>query len=212
MRELASPIAGHEVSGVTSKLIIRMHPGLEMSDNEFFQLCQLNRDLRFERTSEGDIIVMSPTGAESGRRNAEITRQIANWGKRDGTGVVFDSSTGFRLPNGADRSPDTAWVSRERLAAFSAEQRRKFLPLCPDFVVELVSPSDKLEDVQDKMNEYMANGMRLGWLIDPERRRVQVYRPGSLVEGLDNPAEVSGDPELPGLVLELRDIWELGTE
>ncbi|MEW6364359.1 MAG: Uma2 family endonuclease [Acidobacteriota bacterium] len=210
MSETSARSVTRDAPGSAARLTICMHPGLVLSDEEFFQLCRLNRDLRFERTAEGDVIVMSPTGAQSGSRNAEITRQVANWAKRDGAGVVFDSSTGFRLPNGADRSPDTAWLRRERLTPLSPEERRRFLPLCPDFVVELVSPTDALEDLQAKMEEYMANGAGLGWLIDPDRRRVHIYRPGKPTDVLADPAEVSAHPELPGLVLDTAGIWEPG--
>jgi len=187
--------------------ILRLAPAIEMTDDQFFALCQQNRDLRLERTAQGDIIVMPPTGFETGNRNSEITRQLVNWTKRDGTGVACDSSTGFKLPNGADRSPDGAWISRARLAPLTSEEKEKFLPLCPDFVIELRSPSDRLEDVQAKMEEYIANGARLGWLIDPQTRRVHVYRPGA-VEILQGVQRVSGEGELPGFVLDLRDIWE----
>jgi len=189
-------------------IILRLRPAIELTDDQFFALCQLNRDLRLERTAQGEIIVMPPTGGETGNRNHEINRQFGNWTKQNGTGAAFDSSTGFKLPNQADRSPDAAWVARHRLAPLTPEQKRKFLPLCPDFVIELRSPTDKLEDVQAKMEEYLENGARLGWLIDPEARRVHIYRPGLAVEVLEGVLEVSGEPELPGFVLDLRDIWE----
>ena len=187
--------------------ILRLRPAVELTDDQFFELCQLNRDLRLERTAQGDIVVMPPTGFETGNRNGEITRQLGNWAKQDGAGVACGSSTGFKLPNGADRSPDAAWISRARLAELTPEEKQKFLPLCPDFVIELRSPSDRLEDVQAKMDEYLANGARLGWLIDPQTRAVHVYRPGVAVQLLQTPLEVSGDPELPGFVLDLREIW-----
>jgi Uma2 family endonuclease len=181
---------------------------LDLTDDQFFEMCQVNRDLRFERTAEGEIIIMPPTGWETGDRNAEITAQLRAWSKQDAQGKATDSSAGFKLPNGADRSPDAAWVLRERLRQLTLEQRRKFLPLCPDFAIELRSPTDDLEDVKAKMEEYVANGLRLGWLIDPPARCVYVYRPGREVEILENPAQVSGDPELPGFVLEMAEIWE----
>jgi Uma2 family endonuclease len=187
---------------------LRIRPAIELSDDEFFALCQLNRDLRFERTSQGDIIIMPPTGAATGNRNADITAQLRNWAKQDGTGAVFDSSTGFKLPNGADRSPDAAWIPRSRLATLTAEQKEKFLPLCPDFVVELLSPSDDLADAQAKMTEYIENGTRLGWLIDPEMRQIHVYHPRRAVVVLENVVEIAADPELPGFVLDLREIWQ----
>jgi Uma2 family endonuclease len=181
---------------------------LDLTDEQFFEMCQVNRDLRFERTAEGEIIIMPPTGWETGDRNAEITRQLRNWSKQDEQGKASDSSAGFKLPNGADRSPDAAWVLRERLRQLTPEQRRKFLPLCPDFAIGLRSPTDDLEDTKAKMEEYIANGLRLGWLIDPQTRRVYVYRPGREVEILENPAAVAADPELPGFVLEMAEIWE----
>jgi Uma2 family endonuclease len=192
----------------TAALTIHLPEVLRMDDAQFFALCQANRDLRFERTAEGDILIMPPTGGETGNRNQEITRQLGNWTKQDSTGAAFDSSTGFKLPSRADRSPDAAWVRRERLAALTAEQKRKFIPLCPDFTVELVSPTDILEDVQEKMREYIANGAQLGWLIEPEHRRVYVYRPGREVEVVEGATQISGDPELPGFVLDLTEIWE----
>lgn len=187
---------------------LRIRPAIELTDDEFFALCQLNRDLRFERTSQGDIIIMPPTGAATGVRNAEITAQLANWAKQDGTGAVFDSSTGFKLPNGADRSPDAAWITRSRLATLTAEQKDKFLPLCPDFVIELLSPTDALAATQAKMTEYLENGAQLGWLIDPEVRQIHMYRPSKAIVVLENVAEITADPELPGFVLDLREIWE----
>ena len=188
--------------------ILRLRPAVELTDDQFFELCQLNRDLRLERTAEGDIIVMSPTGGETGNRNTSITGQLYNWAKKDATGAAFESSTGFKLPNGADRSPDAAWVSRSRLAQLTPEQKQKFLPLCPDFAIELRSPSDRFEDVQAKMEEYIENGARLGWLIDPSTKSVHVYRPGATIELLQGVLSVSGDPELLGFVLDLREIWE----
>jgi Uma2 family endonuclease len=189
-------------------ITLRLSPAIEITDDEFFAFCQLNRDLRFERTSQGDIIIMAPTGAETGIRNSSITGQLYNWAKRDGTGAVFDSSTGFKLPNGADRSPDASWIPRSRLATLTAEQKEKFLPLCPDFVIELLSPTDALAVTQAKMSEYIENGAQLGWLIDPEMRQIHVYRSRQAVVVLENVAEVAADPELPGFVLDLREIWE----
>ena len=187
---------------------LRLSPVIELTDDEFFALCQLNRDLRLERTAEGDIIVMPPTGAETGNRNTSITGQLYNWTKQDGTGAAFDSSTGFKLPNGADRSPDGAWVRKSRLATLSHEEKLKFPPLCPDFVIELMSPTDKLSATQAKMDEYMENGASLGWLLDPETRRAYVYRPGKSVIVMENAKEISAEPELSGFVLDLSDIWE----
>ena len=150
---------------------------------------------------------MPPAGGETSDRNSEINMQLRLWAKRDGTGVTFDSSGGFILPSRAMRSPDAAWVPRERFAALAVEQRTKFPPLCPDFVVELRSPTDGLPALRGKMHEYIANGTRLGWLIDPRERQVHVYRPESPVEVLHRPRRVSGDPLLPGFSLEMDEIW-----
>ena len=150
---------------------------------------------------------MPPTGGEAGARNMHVGVQVAHWADQDGTGVVFDSSTGFELPNGAVRSPDVAWVPRTRLAQLSDQEKRRFLPLCPDFVIELCSPSDSPGYVQRKMEEYQANGARLGWLIDPDRGRLAVYHADGRVEWLERPPSVTGDPVLPGFVLGLAAIW-----
>jgi Uma2 family endonuclease len=184
-------------------LPMRVRPAAPLDDDELLELCAMNRDLRIERTKEGELIIMSPTGGETGRRNFALIGQLAAWVARDGGGIGFDSSTGFILPNGAERVPDAAWVRRERWDALTPEQRRKFVPLCPDFVVELRSSSDDLAELQAKMEEYLSCGARLGWLIDADARRVLVYRPGRAVEALDDAATVAGDPELPGLVLNL---------
>lgn len=191
-------------------IVLHTNPVLKMGEEQFFEFCRLNRDLRIERTAEGDLEVMPPTGGETGNRNLKIAVQLGTWAERDSTGVPFDSSTGFRLPNGATRSPDAAWVKRERLVDLTAEQKQKFLPLCPDFAVELRSPTDSLTLLQDKMREYVENDARLGWLIDPSERRVYVYRPGVEVEQLDGASSLSGEPELPRFKLDLRRIWEPG--
>lgn len=190
-------------------LVLRVRPAIEMTPEQFFEFCRINRELRIERTAKGDLLIMSPTGGETGARNARLVAHLSIWAERDGRGVVFDSSTGFTLPNGATRSPDAAWVRRDRLAALSAEQRRQFLPLCPDFVIELVSPSDDRKAVEEKIGEYLANGVQLAWLIDPDQRQVVVYRPGLPADCLDSPDRVSGDPLLGGFVLELDPIWNV---
>lgn len=178
-----------------------------LTDEQFYQLCQDNEDLRLELTAEGDLIIMPPTGGTTGSRNADANFQLTAWAKKDGTGLSFDSSTMFILPNGAKRSPDGAWMSRERWDALSQEERDKFVPLCPDFVLELRSPSDNLSFLQDKMDEYISNGAGLGFLLDPKTKRVYVYRPNQPLECLDNPRAISGDPVLPGFALDLKDIW-----
>ncbi|MBI1929279.1 Uma2 family endonuclease [Candidatus Poribacteria bacterium] len=178
-----------------------------MSDDDFFEFCQLNRDLRIELTSEGDLIIMPPTGGETGKRNFTLTGLFSPWVEANGTGIGFDSSTGFTLPNGAKRSPDLAWIKRSRWETLTEEERKKFPPLCPDFVVELRSWTDALDKLQEKMGEYIANGALLGWLIDPKEKKVYIYRPSAEVCCLENPDTISGDPVLPGFVLDLRRIW-----
>lgn len=189
-----------------SALLVRFPPPLRLSDDRFYELCRLNRELRIERTAGGELSIMAPAGGESSNRNAEITFQLRRWAKRDGTGMTFDSSGGFRLPNGAVRSPDASWIGNARLATLTEEQRERFIPLCPDFVVELRSPGDGLSALHDKMREYLENGARLGWLIDPPGRQVFVYRPGSPPRRLEAPASVSADPVLPGFSLETGEI------
>jgi len=179
----------------------------KLDDADFYELCQANQDWRIERTSNGDIIIMAPTGGETGRRNFDLSVSFGAWARADGTGVGFDSSTIFALPNGARRSPDLAWVKLSRWNAFTAEQRRGFPPLCPDFVVELRSHTDSLSALQDKMQEYIANGAQLGWLIDPIEKKVYVYRPQAEVECLENPAIISGTALLKGFTLDLTEVW-----
>ena len=188
-------------------LVVRMHPVINLTDDQFFEFCQINRDLRIERTATGELLIMPPTGSETGGSNFELAVQFRIWVKQDGTGKGFDSSTGFTLPNGATVSPDLSWVKLERWNALSKEQRTTFAPISPDFVVELRSKSDTLKDLQEKMQQYINNGVRLGWLIDRRQSRVYVYRPGVSVECLENPETVSGEPELPGFVLEMKEIW-----
>ena len=190
----------------SSALLVRFPAALGLTDDGFYEFCRLNRDLRIERTAGGELSIMAPAGGKSSNRNAEITFQLRRWAKFDGTGMTFDSSGGFRLPNGAVRSPDASWIADARLATLTDEQRERFIPLCPDFVVELRSPSDSLAAVHDKMREYMENGARLGWLIDPPGRQVFVYRPDSPPERLEAPASVSADAVLPGFSLETDEI------
>ncbi|HMD98053.1 MAG TPA: Uma2 family endonuclease [Terriglobia bacterium] len=193
----------------TTPLVVKLPSSIvEMTDDQFFDFCQVNRDLRIERTAEGEIVIMLPAGFGSGCRNAIITEQLRAWAKRNGTGVAVDSSAGFKLPSGATRSPDAAWILKSRLKPLSIEEREKFLPLCPDFVVELRSPTDRLADLKRKLEEYIDNGARLGWLIDPPGRQVFIYRPARTVEVLDHPETVSGDPELAGFVLDLKGVLE----
>ncbi len=178
-----------------------------MNDEDFAVFCRLNSDLRIERSREGDLIVMPPTGGETGRRNFKLTALFGQWVERDATGIGFDSSTGFTLPNGAKRSPDLAWVKSTRWDRLMAEEKEGFPPLCPDFVAELRSPPDDLTVLQKKLEEYMANGAVLGWLIDPKEKRAYVYRPDRAMECLDHPKALSGDPVLRGFTLDLSCIW-----
>jgi Uma2 family endonuclease len=189
-------------------VVLKLKPAINLTDDQLFELCQLNRDWRIEYTAQGELIVIPPTGGETSNRNAELTYQVQAWTRRDQAGVAFDSSGGFKLPNGATRSPDAAWVRRSRLAGLTREQKQKFLPLCPDFVIELRSPTDNLQAVLDKMQEYLDNGAQLGWLLDPLTRRVHVYLPQRSPEILEAPSTVSADPLLPGFVLDLQKIWE----
>lgn len=188
-------------------MIVRLPPVVGLSEDQFFRLCQINRDLRLERNARGELLLMPPTGIDTDDQNAEITMQLRLWAKRDGTGTAFGSSAGFTLSNGAVRSPDGAWVRRSRLDQLSADERGRFARVCPDFVIELRSSSDALRTVQAKMQEYIDNGAQLGWQIDPKNRRVYVYRPDAPVERLDDPATVSGDPLLAGFVLDLNEVW-----
>ncbi len=204
------PAVHHESAPVHDEpfgLVLRLRPVIELSGEQLLELSSLNDDLRLELTAEGELIVMTPAGGESSRRNLELTVQLGIWTRRDGTGVAFDSSGGFILPNGAIRSPDASWVERSRYEALTLEQREKYLPLCPEFVIELRSPSDRLGTLQEKMVEYVENGARLGLLLDPARRRVYVYKPGEPVRELANPEEVSADPILPGFGLKPREVW-----
>lgn len=181
---------------------------LYVTEDQFEALSAANRDLRLEHTAEGELIVNPPTGGESGRRNLSISTQLGNWFEtHEELGEAFDSSTGFKLPSGANRSPDASWVSRERWEILTPEQRKGFVPLCPDFVIELRSESDSLIKLQAKMKEYIDNGAKLGWLIDPQNQRVEIYRTGREAELLDNPTHLSGEEVLPGFILNLRRVW-----
>lgn len=188
-------------------LELHMQPVIDMSREQFLRFCQLNRDVRIERNAEGSIAVMAPTGGETGARSGRLFAAVFRWAEGDESGVAFDSSTGFELPNGAVRSPDVAWVLRTRLAQLPAEARQGFLPLCPDFVIELLSPSDSRAAARRKMEEYRANGARLGWLIDPARREVAVYRAVGL-EQRTEPDVVTGETVLPGFSLDLAAVWK----
>ncbi|HAO13915.1 MAG TPA: hypothetical protein DCQ51_22840 [Planktothrix sp. UBA8407] len=180
---------------------------IDLTEEQFFELCQNNRDLKFERTASGVLTIMPPTGGETSNRNMELSYQLQAWSRQNNLGKAFDSSGGFKLPNGADRSPDASWVRRDRWDTLTPKQREKFVPLCPDFLVELRSGSDTLKPLQTKMKEYQENGAKLGWLIDPKNQRVEIYRPDQEVEILENPTTLSGENILPGFILDLTSIW-----
>lgn len=190
-------------------LVLHFQPILkELGDEAFYEFCRANDEWRIERTAEGDIIIMPPTGGKTGIRNFKLIGQFFMWVEVDGTGEGFDSSTIFALPNGAQRSPDLAWIRNERWQSLTKEQQEKFPPLCPDFVAELRSRTDRLETLQAKMQEYIDNGAQLGWLVDPVERRVHIYRPDAPVEILDNPQSVSGAPLLAGFALDMQSLWD----
>ena len=189
-------------------IVLRLAPVLELTDDHLLRLCSLNDALRIELNAKGELEILPPANPRTSIQNANLTSGLVMWARADGTGLGFDATAGFTLPNGAIRSPDASWIIKERWAELSDEEKRKFARIVPDFVVELRSPSDRLGYVQTKMREYMDNGVRLGWLIDPLRGRVHVYRPGAPVEELERPETMSGEPELPGFSLDLKPIWE----
>jgi Uma2 family endonuclease len=188
-------------------LKLQMSPAIDMTDEQFFAFCQQNRDYRIERNATGEITIMPPTGSETGNRNFDLIVQLGIWTRQNGTGIGFDSSAGFTLPNGAMKSSDAAWIKLEKWHTLTREQQQKFAPICPDFIIELRSPSDNLQPLKDKLQEYIDNGVSLGWLIDRKNRKVYIYRPNSEVECLDNPATLSGESILPEFVLQLSTIW-----
>ena len=192
----------------SSPLVLQIPSSMQMTDEQFFEFCQVNRDLRIERNKFGELVIMPPTGSETGNREGNIFGPLWVWSEQDGTGITFSSSTGFKLSTGAERSPDASWIKLERWNALSSEQQRKFAPICPDFVVELKSASDRLQTLKEKMEEYMNEpGIQLGWLIDRKQRKVYIYRPGLPEECLDNPASVSGELVLPGFILNMSKVW-----
>jgi Uma2 family endonuclease len=181
----------------------------DMSEEEFYEFCSLNDDYRIERTAQGDILIMPPAGTDTGDYNAELTTQLRLWAKRDGRGRTYDSNAGFTLPNGAIRSPDACWVSNARLAGLTREQKRRFAPVCPEFVVELTSPTDRLSKVQEKMQEWLENGAQLGWILHVDAEEVHIYRPGREVEVRRRPERVAGESPVQGFVLDLTEFWTL---
>jgi Uma2 family endonuclease len=180
---------------------------IDISDEQFYQLCTQNPETQFERNCDGEILIMPPTGGETGRRNTNLIVQLAIWNQQAQLGEVFDSSTGYKLPNGANRSPDVSWIQQERWDSLTSEQKEKFIPLAPDFVLELMSPTDYLVNIQAKMKEYLENKVKLGWLINPQAKQVEIYRLGQEAELLDSPRLISGEDILPGFVLDLAGIF-----
>jgi Uma2 family endonuclease len=185
-------------------MTVNLKPTIDLTDEQFYELCQNNLELRFEQTAAGELIIMPPTGGETGNRNFSLTGQVFVWVEQDGTGFGFDSSTVFKLPNGAKRAPDVAWVRGDRWNVLTKKQREGFPPIAPDFVVELRSPTDSLSELRLKMQEYIDNGVRLGWLLNPKDRQVEIYRQGKAVEILQAPVTLSGEDVLPGFVLVLK--------
>ena len=192
---------------ITNSIVLQLSPVISLDEDKLFDFCQQNSHLRIERISTGQILLMSPAGSETGNRNAKLMQQLANWTDKNGTGIEFDSSAGFILPNGAIRSPDASWIELTKWNSLSDQQKAKFAPICPDFVVELRSPSDDLKTLQDKMQEYIDNGAVLGWLIDREARQVYIYRPNCDVECLTNPQKVKANSVVKGFSLDLAKIW-----
>ena len=188
-------------------ITLQIPKSLKFTDDKFVEIVAANKDLRLELSAKGELSIMSPTGGETGNRNQELGGQVWFWNRQNGLGKAFDSSTGFKLPNGATRSPDVSWIKIERWNALTPEQRKRFLPSCPDFVIELVSESDDLADTQAKMREYIANGLRLGWLINPKNKQVEIYRQNQEIEVLESPTSLSGEDVLLGFILDLQPIF-----
>ena len=187
-------------------IAITLHPAMKLNDDEYYEFCSLNPDTNFEMDRDGRLLIVPPTGGWTGNKNLKLTTQLGVWTDKDGTGIAFDSNTEFILPKGGKRSPDAAWIKLERWNALTYEQQEKFPPLCPDFVVELRSASDNLKPIQEKMQEYMESGARLGWLINPKNQQVEIYRQGRDKEVLDNPTILSGEDVLSGFILDLKGI------
>lgn len=192
---------------MTTEMKINLSSISGMTDEQFYQFCRDNTDIKFERSAKGEILVMSPTGGETGIRNSEIIWQFVSWNKIYDLGYCFDSSTCFKLPNRANRSPDVAFIFKERWESLTSKEREIFPPIVPDFVLELMSPSDSLKDTQDKMQEYRDNSVKLGWLINRQNRQVEIYRQGQEKQVLDNPDYLSDTEILPNFTLNLQSIW-----
>jgi Uma2 family endonuclease len=189
-----------------SILTVDLSPVGKLTENAFYSLVKANPEMKFECTASGELVIVSPTGGETGNQNFELYVDLGIWNRQQNLGKAFDSSTCFKLPNGAKRSPDISWVSLEKWESLTAQQRQKFPPIAPDFVVELRSATDDLESLQAKMQEYMDNGVRLGWLIDPQNHQVEIYRQGREIELIKSPQILSGEDVLPGFVLDLSRI------
>ncbi|MEH2238723.1 Uma2 family endonuclease [Nostoc sp.] len=188
-------------------ITVNLNPIIQLTDNQFYQLCRENPEVKFERNAEGKLLIMPPTGGETGNRNIEIAADFVIWNRQTQLGVCFDSSTCFKLPNGANRSPDVAWIRQDRWNALTPEEQEKFPAIAPDFVLELMSVSDTLRETQEKMQEYIDNEVKLGWLISPKMRQVEIYRLGQPVEILTSPQQLSGEDVLAGFILNLSIIW-----
>jgi len=188
-------------------ITVNLNPIIQLNENQFYQLCRENPEVKFERNIKGEILIMSPTGGGTGKRNFEIGIEFGIWNRQTKLGVCFDSSTCFKLPNGANRSPDVAWIQNDRWNSLTAEEQEKFPPIAPDFVLELMSPSDSLPETQAKMQEYINNGVKLGWLINRKMRQVEIYRLGKPIEILDFPQQLSGEDVLTGFILDMQIIW-----
>jgi Uma2 family endonuclease len=189
----------------TARILLNVR-SLRLTDDQFIRLCSDNRDLRIEMTASGELVLMPPPGMKTGQRNATIIYRLASWAKQDDLGIVFGPDTGFTLPNGARRGADAAWMPLERWNRISPEEQEKLPVVCPDFVLELCSPSDRLSDVQEKMEEYIASGAQLGWLLDPFRNQAFIYRPNQSPEHIESPTFLDGDPVLTGFRFDFREI------
>jgi Uma2 family endonuclease len=196
---------------VADDLVLLNFEKVGLSDEQFVELCNDNRDFHLELTAQKELMIMTLPGGKTGRRNAIITSRLENWAEKDGTGITFSPMTLFALPDGARRAPDASWLKKERWEALTDEEQEKLTPVCPDFVLELMSPSDRRQArfkmLQSKMAEYIENGAQLGWLIDPFENDVYIYRPGQAVERLENPTTIGGDPILPGFIFNTAEIW-----
>ncbi len=201
---MTTPNKIQAISTIFSEPILFNFGGL--TERQFENLCKNHRDVKFELNKKGDLLIMPPTNPEAGWKNSDLTTDVNNWSRKDKTGIVFDSSTMFTLPNGAKRSPDVSWMTKKKYDGLSDDEKKTFSKIVPDFVIELRSPTDNLKPIQNKMAEYVENGVKLGWLIDPNEKQVHVYRANGEIEILDNPETVSGEDVLKGFELNVREI------